>query len=70
MSITCVLCKEAADPENPFKDGAIHAINPNTFREAWMHAWCFEIALEELHGVPAKDSQYDDRFDEYMTKFN
>ena len=57
--VMCVLCNSQCDPENPFMDGAIYGINPNTNRWAWMCCFCFEIAWEELT---------QDQKDEYMLK--
>ena len=40
----CPLCKESLVPEDPFN--SVRAINPATFRLAWMHSFCAEVAEE------------------------
>lgn len=54
------------DTESPF---SVYSINPNTFRKAWMHDFCFVFAVEELHAQKASTIKYLDRHDEYITKF-
>ena len=45
----CVLCNETITaPEHPGLDGAVHEINPQTMRRAWMHGICLQLAVEDL----------------------
>jgi len=68
MTIHCVLCGDEADPENPFKSGAIYERNPYTMRMAWMCGFCYEMALEEAGATASTDVNFDSRLDEYMER--
>jgi hypothetical protein len=62
----CVLCREQIDIEHP---ETVYDRNPSTFRMAWMHRFCFQVALEDLkHEKPSKNV-YQSRLDEYLTRF-
>ena len=47
---------------------AFEAINPITFRMAKMHYDCFEDALETAKETESKHPEYQNRYDEYITK--
>jgi hypothetical protein len=66
MANTCALCNLSLDPESPL---SCYQRNPETFREAWMHIDCATMAFEELKGQPASNAIFDDRQDEYLTRF-
>jgi len=65
--VQCVLCKDYFDSENPFE--AYYAPNPITFRNAWMHSFCFNNAYEEIAENPASKPEYLNRQDEYEQRF-
>ncbi len=62
----CVLCKDLLDQEHP---SAIYGRNPETFRQAWMHLYCFDVALETLKEKGSKNTDFDSQFDEYISRF-
>lgn len=66
--VRCVLCGDYLDPEHPFDAG--YAPNPFTFRDAWMHSFCFENAFQDIAELPASKTIYNNRQDEYLTKFS
>jgi hypothetical protein len=68
--VTCALCDDKADPENPFKEGAIREVNPETFRRAWMHGSCYEDSLETLKTMPSRNPIFKNRYDEYVNKIS
>lgn len=62
----CRLCLGYANPESP---DTVYGVNPDTFRNAVMHWFCFLVSYEQLEELPAKDqSKYFDRQDEYCDK--
>lgn len=64
--VRCAVCGESLDPEHP---DSIHQRNPLTFRVAWMHYFCAEMAFEQIDGQTASSPMYKDRLDEYNCKF-
>ncbi len=62
----CALCREQLDPEHP---ETTYDRNPQTFRKAWMHNFCFSIALEDLKHEKPSTNVYQSKLDEYLTKF-
>lgn len=65
----CRVCGKDIDPDSPsdINGGAI-VRNPYTFRRAWLHYWCHEIALESIMGVQSRDRyNFNSRYDEYMS---
>lgn len=59
----CRLCKTRADEEHP---DTVYGLNPETFRQAIMHWWCFVSAYESLEGAEANEpTAFEDRQDEY-----
>ena len=64
----CVLCECEGDTEDPFMSGLVKAVNPRTFKVAWMCGYCLEEELDNLKGKPAA-SEYEDKYDEYITRF-
>jgi hypothetical protein len=66
--VRCVLCGDYLDPENPFEGG--YAPNPFTFRDAWMHSFCFENAYQEIAAKAASKPEYLNRQDEYQQRFS
>ena len=64
--LRCALCKKLIDPESPYLSGGFYALNPATWRMAWMCGHCLIDAIDLLKGVPAKDSSFEDRHDEYL----
>lgn len=65
-SVRCVLCGEAMNAESPYE---VFDYNPMTFREAWMHGFCADVALQDLRFQDASSSDYQSRYDEYLTRF-
>ena len=64
----CVLCKENLDTESPY---VVYRQNPETFRKAWMHNFCFDHAYDWLRNEdPSNELLYKDRQDEYITRFS
>lgn len=64
--VKCVICEQHLDTESPYVN---HARNPETFRVAWMHYFCFEHTYQELKNQPASKPIYTDRQDEFDTRF-
>lgn len=62
----CTICREKLDTEHP---ESIYGKNPKTFRDAWMHSYCYKIALEDLKDL-SSSKNYDNKYDEYITRFN
>jgi hypothetical protein len=62
----CALCHQKLNTDSPF---VVYARNPATFRRAWMHDTCAVLALEECQGQPSKRAEYDNRYDEYISRF-
>ncbi len=58
----CALCKLALDQESPY---VVYALNPSSFRMAWMHDYCYQVAYEDLQDEDARDPQFLNRKDEY-----
>lgn len=67
--VKCVICGDQTDPENPLETGAIYAPNPLTFRKAWMCGLCYLGALDDAFSMPASSVEYENRLDEYNSKF-
>lgn len=63
----CALCGNSLDTDSPY---VVYARNPLTFRMAWMHTDCGSDALDCLHGQPASDVNYADRYDEYIHRLD
>lgn len=53
----CVL--PSGQTEEAGMDEGVYEYNPQTFRKAWMHAWCARVAFEDLDA---------DRRDAYLQK--
>lgn len=64
--ITCVLCNEETDAENPLMTGAVYALNPNTLRMSWMHGWCYLNAVEDSSALQSTSSECEDRYDQWV----
>jgi hypothetical protein len=65
----CLLCGCEGDTEDPFLSGLVKAVNPRTFRVAWLCGYCLEDELDNLKSEPASSPEYENRQDEYMTRF-
>ena len=63
----CKICKDKLDTEHP---DSICGKSPKTFRDAWMHSYCYKIALEDLKDLPSSKTEYINKYDEYITRFN
>lgn len=63
----CVLCGDTLDTEHP---QSILDINPETFRRGWMHNDCLEVALDTAKEQAPSSVEYQNRFDEYVTRFS
>lgn len=66
VRMKCALCKETLNPDAP---DVVYAHNPETFRLAWMHGFCFQHTYMELKNEQAKETMYSNRQDEYDSKF-
>jgi hypothetical protein len=64
----CVLCGDYVDTESPFDGG--YAPNPFTFRDAWMHCFCFENAYQDIAEIESKNVNYANRQEEYQSRFD
>ncbi len=62
----CAICKDKLDEEHP---NSTYGVNPESFRKAWMHLRCFINAFDILRNTPSKCYDFDNRLDEYITKF-
>jgi hypothetical protein len=59
----CRLCKTSVNTELP---DSLVGINPDTYRMATMHLWCFRMAYEDLETQKATDTEkYENRKEEY-----
>lgn len=63
--LKCALCKDKIDLEHP---DTIYDKNPKTNRNAYMHTYCYKIAIEELKDTPSKSTHYENKVDEYYSK--
>lgn len=61
-NMICRLCGELLDTEHP---DSIYGVNPESFKKAWMHWFCFLSSYESLKGQETKNVNYLDRQDEY-----
>jgi hypothetical protein len=60
----CALCGDDLDTEHPL---SIYGRNPQTYRKAWMHFYCFQSAFEQLQYERASSDDCMNRLDEYLT---
>lgn len=58
----CKLCNQSLDTEHP---DSVYGVNPETFRKAWMHWFCFLSSYESLEGQESTDINFFDRQDQY-----
>ncbi len=63
----CVICKLNIHPSDFDIGYAFETVNPISFRVANMHSDCFEDALDIAAEMPAKNIDYENRQDEYIT---
>jgi len=61
---TCPICKQPVDTEHP---ESVYCRGPVSFREAWFHGFCLELAVEDAQDRPGSTPEYTDRWDEYLS---
>jgi hypothetical protein len=63
----CALCKQRMNVDA--QSDVIYGRNPKTFRLAWMHYICAAWELETLNSQPSRSPHYENRYDEYLHRF-
>jgi len=58
----CVICGDTIESEIDIR----YSRNPETFRYAYMHYYCYIDALEEIKYIESKKLEFDSRYDEYL----
>ncbi len=59
----CKICNDELDTESPYN---VYGKNPLTFRNCWMHGYCFDNALNDLKTQSSKNIDYENKYDEYL----
>lgn len=65
--MNCAICKDKLEVDHP---NNIYDVNPITYRKAWMHFDCYCMALDDLKDEKSQHTDFDSRYDEYISKFN
>lgn len=60
------LCFEKITLDEIESVDAFRARSPQTFRDAWIHRHCFEVAYEELSLIPPNSIRFENRQDKYL----
>lgn len=56
-------CNKNLNTESPYN---IYGKNPLTFRNAWMHGFCFDNSIDDLKTQSSKLINFKNRYDEYL----
>jgi hypothetical protein len=63
----CAICGDIMIIDHPDN---IYDRNPETFRFAWMHFLCYRETFEQLKHEPTQNPIYNNKQDEFLTRFN
>ena len=64
----CTSCKEKIEIWEFDVLDAFEEINPITFRKGTFHLECYKLLIEEAKQTPSCDVNYENKFDEYISR--
>lgn len=65
----CKVCKQKIEFWQFEIGAAFEEVSPVTFRKANFHSYCYDLEVEQAKQTESKNVNYQNRYDEYLTKY-